>query len=318
MRNLKPVELKALHECLTWCRSGTNNKTLQMYATSFENFHHAAGKLMDKIRTVLPEGSTKCRIRLSKRESHTPSVSTLLETLGEESQGMVFLDPTGIPMKYDMLQIYKDAIGTASCRIAVDAQYKNTWKKTGLVIDTAKDPSFDESWKRDISKGADHLLETSYITASDHHLDAKLWPNMHPYGTGSLLSEGEGCMQRLIKNRLLLIQNCFRQSNLYAFWYLNRLITKELFFRNFMGRNRGVANASDADAADPLTRLYGTVMPSDIPESTAWWRNQQKELFALSDDSENGLMQTMLTVTANDNSPELAACVRRGQTTDKT
>jgi hypothetical protein len=59
-------------------------------------------------------------------------------------------------------------------------------------------------------------------------------------------------------------------------------------------------------------------MPSDIPESTAWWRNQQKELFALSDDSENGLMQTMLTVTANDNSPELAACVRRGQTTDKT
>ena len=53
-------------------------------------------------------------------------------------------------------------------------------------------------------------------------------------------------------------------------------------------------------------------MPSDIPESTAWWRNQQKELFALSDDSENGLMQTMLTVTANDGAPELAACIRRG------
>ena len=79
-----------------------------------------------------------------------------------------------------------------------------------------------------------------------------------------------------------------------------------------MKRNRGVASASDANAADPLTRLYGTAMPSDIPESTAWWRNQQKELFALSDDCENGLRQTMLTATANDGSPELAACVRRG------
>ena len=32
----------------------------------------------------------------------------------------------------------------------------------------------------------------------------------------------------------------------------------------------------------------------------------------MSDDSENGLMQTMLTVTLNDSSPELAACIRRG------
>ena len=278
-----------------------------MYATNFENFHAATGKLMDKIRTVLPEGSTKCRIRLSKRETHTPHISTLHETLGEESQGMVFLDPTGIPIKYDMLQIYKDAIGTAACRISVDALYKNSWQKTGLIIDTAKDLTLDDNWKRDISKGADHILQTSYVTASDPHLDAKLWPNMHPFGTGSLLAEvGAGGTHRLIKNRLLLIQSCFRQNNLYSFWYLNRIITKELFYQNYMKRDRGVSNASDPNAADPLTRLYGTVMPSGIPESTAWWRNQQKELFALSDDSENGLMQTMLTVTANDSSPELA------------
>ncbi len=106
--------------CLTWCRTGTNNKTLQLYATTFEQFHNASGKLMDKIRTVLPEGSTQCRIRFSKRESHTPTVSTLKETLGEESEGMVFLDPQGIPIKYDMLQIYKDAIASTACRIAVD------------------------------------------------------------------------------------------------------------------------------------------------------------------------------------------------------
>ena len=119
-----------------------------MYAASFESFHAAAGKLMDKIRTVLPEGSTKCRIRFSKRETHKPDVSTLRETLGEESQGMVFLDPTGIPMKYDMLQIYKDAIGTASCHIFVDAPSKNSWQNTGLVIDTTKVASLGDDWKR--------------------------------------------------------------------------------------------------------------------------------------------------------------------------
>ena len=221
---------------------------------------------MDKIKTVLPEGSTKCRIRLTKRETHTPHVSTLHETLGEESQGMVFLDPTGIPIKYDQLEIFKEAIGTASCRISVDASHQNAWQITGLVIDTKKD--LGDDWKRDISKGADHILQNSYVTASDPHLDAKLWPHIHPYGTGSLLSEvGAGGTNRLVKNRLLSIQSNFRQNNLYAFWFLNRIITKELFFRNYMKRNRGVASASDVNAADPITRLYGTVMPSDIPES---------------------------------------------------
>ena len=107
MRNLTPEETHALHECLVWCRTVLNNKVLQMFSTVFENFHHAAGELMDKIRTVLPEGSTKCRIRTSAREMHQPTTSTLLETLGEETTGMVFLDPVGVPMKYDQMQIYK-------------------------------------------------------------------------------------------------------------------------------------------------------------------------------------------------------------------
>ena len=274
-----------------------------MYATSFENFHAAAGKLMNKIKTVLPEGSTQCRIRLSKRETHTPTISTLRETLGEENEGMVFLDPTGIPIKYDQMEIFKDAIGAASCRIAVDVPYQKSWKRSGLVIDT--NTVFDEKWKHDISKGAEHILQTTYITASDCHLDAKLWPSMHPYGTGSLWAEVQsGGTHRLVKNRLLCIQSSFRMNNLYSFWYLHRIITRELFFRNYMVQSRG-ASAADP-SSDPMTKLYGTVMPASIPESTAWWRAQQKELYALSDDSENGLMQTMLTVTANDGAPELA------------
>jgi len=41
-------------------------------------------------------------------------------------------------------------------------------------------------------------------------------------------------------------------------------------------------------------------------------RNQQKELYAISDDGEMGLMNIMLTTTANDSSPELCSCIRRG------
>ena len=204
---------------------------------------------------------------MSKRESHTPAVSTLYDTLGEESCGVVFLDPAGIPMKYDQLEIYKDAVGTAECRIAVDVPNKDSWQTSGLVVNT-KD--MDDAWKQDISQGATHLLETTKIGANDPHLDAKLWVHMHPYGTGSLLSEvHSGGAHRMVKNRLLLVQSCFRQNNLYAFWYSNRIITKELFYSNWNHRNRGVKSASDEKSTDNITRLYGTVMPASIPESTA-------------------------------------------------
>ena len=190
MRNLTPKETHALHECLTWCRTGLNNKVLQMFSTVFENFHHAAGELMDKIRTVLPEGSTKCRIRTSAREMHQPTTSTLLETLGEESTGMVFLDPVGVPMKYDQMQIYKDIVGTAHCRIHIDALTDErskhwNWKNTGSI-----ELNLSEKNKTDISRGADHILAQTQIKASDFHYDAKdiffcvLWSDTCSPGVG--------------------------------------------------------------------------------------------------------------------------------------
>ena len=119
LRNLKPGEHKALHECLVWSRDGTNNKVLQMFGTAFDNFRTAVGTLMTKIRAALPEGSTACRIRASARETHRPSTGTLLETLGEERVGMVFLDPAGMPLKYDQLQIFKESISSlsSSCKL---------------------------------------------------------------------------------------------------------------------------------------------------------------------------------------------------------
>ena len=176
LKNLKPAERKAVHECLVWSRDGTNNKVLQMFGTIFESFHSAVGNLMGKIRAALPEGSTACRIRASARETHQPTTGTLLETLGEESVGMVFLDPEGMPLKYDQLQVFKDIVGTAACRIKVDAagQTLGSWQPTGLSFDTTQHPSLDDKWRRDLSRGVDHVLQESWVTAADAHYAGRL------------------------------------------------------------------------------------------------------------------------------------------------
>ena len=53
-------------------------------------------------------------------------------------------------------------------------------------------------------------------------------------------------------------------------------------------------------------------MPANIPESSAWWRNQSKDLFAITEEGEMGMMQCMVTITHNDRVPELLATIRRG------
>ena len=90
------------------------------------------------------------------------------------------------------------------------------------------------------------------------------------------------------------------------------MITQQLFFQEALKKKQGRKHTSSPDAADPITRHFGTVMPSSIPESTEWWKVQQKQLFAISEDAENGLMQEMVTLTMNDSSAELIATVRRG------
>ena len=79
---------------------------------------------------------------------------------------------------------------------------------------------------------AAHAAGTSFLMQLASHEcrvteDAKLWPHLHQYGSGSLYSEpGSGGIYRFVQNRLLLVQGGFRANNLYAFWFLNRCIAK--------------------------------------------------------------------------------------------
>ena len=85
---------------------------------------------------------------------------------------------------------------------------------------------------------------------------------------------------------------------------LDRLIKSELFFQERRRRNEGRPSADPSDP-DAHNRHFGTSLPPKLPETTAWWKNQQRDLFAATDAAELGSMQTMTTITHNDSTPEL-------------
>ena len=64
---------------------------------------------------------------------------------------------------------------------------------------------------------------------TDPHLDAKVFPC--PYGTGSVRSGATTIQpQRVCRNRLLSLQSFFRRSSRYAFWNLDIMLKRKLFF----------------------------------------------------------------------------------------
>ena len=86
---------------------------------------------------------------------------------------------------------------------------------------------------------------------------------------------------------------------------LDRLHKSALYFKQKGKREGQGSDSKDNNDRDPMAELYGTSMPADIPESTGWWQRRQRDVFAMSDDAEHGLMQAMVTVTHNDTTPEM-------------
>ncbi len=124
---------------------------------------------MGRLRSVLPEGSTRCRIRATAHESRDPKHrGSLLDTLGDETIGMVMVDPACIsPMKYDQLKILDGIVGKSSVRITVeDALRHKSWHKVNAVVDTS---GLDDQWRKDFTQGAQQLLKATWVTATDPH-----------------------------------------------------------------------------------------------------------------------------------------------------
>ena len=174
------------------------------------------------------------------------------------------------------------------CRLDLQVQTKDSsggWRSVGS---TELTPG-NHSWRRHLRKGAQQLQDL-HVRAGDAHYDAKLFPIVHPYGSGSVRSEfGSGGHQKLVRSRAMSIQSWFRRSSMWCFFQLDLAIKNALFFGQIARRRCGKATTN----ADKFTQTYGNIVPSHIPDSTAWWRRQSKELAAICDDAECGLMQAM-------------------------
>jgi hypothetical protein len=162
--HLTPKEEAAVHEILTWARRG-NNKVLTFFGTVFEQFTHACGQLMEKFRSVLPEGSTRARIRSTKRETREHYETELGATLGQENLGMVVVDLSGVPLKYDKLNVFQDIVATQATRLEIDVpgQDGRGWRRTGSSVDVGQ---FDDAWREKLNKGVQHLLTETWVPAN--------------------------------------------------------------------------------------------------------------------------------------------------------
>ena len=153
--------------------------------------------------------------------------------------------------------------------------------------------SGEHAWRADLQRGAQQLRDSTRVKANDAHYDAKLFPHVHLYGTGSLLSEfGRGAVQKHCRARALALQSRFHRSSSWCFWQLDLSIKKALFWKNAARRRLG--RASPDSPADNFAKWFGTDVPSSIPNLTAWWRRQAKELACICGDTEAGLMQAQL------------------------
>ena len=116
---LTPDEQAALHECLTWawdflihhawfpvmvsgrvcvCGGGgflrwlrcPGNNVHCFYGDELENFDSCCRRLMKRIKSIIPDGCPRARIRATSRVTRRlDDAGTLADTLGDEARGMV-------------------------------------------------------------------------------------------------------------------------------------------------------------------------------------------------------------------------------------
>ena len=198
---LSKEELEAWHECLCWLREPGHNELLRLYGTQYEKLVSACNVLDSTLRSrgVLPEGAPRAKIRWSKKFGPEVKAGTLSETLGKEQAGVVVVDASCHPMTYKGVSELTSVVATQEYRIDVHSPGENGrgWSRAG-TLDTDCCPELDQQWREDLASGAKFLVEETWVKGNDAHYDAKCWPCVHPWGSGSLLSEpGSGGTQRL-------------------------------------------------------------------------------------------------------------------------
>ena len=100
---------------------------------------------------------------------------TLGETLGDEAQGMVVIDPDGHPQKYDQMQIMSQFVAKEVNVLKVDVPRAGGkgWKRANSEINT-QDRDLGDNWCQEVSAGAKHVLEETWVKANEPHYASAL------------------------------------------------------------------------------------------------------------------------------------------------
>ena len=266
---------------------------------------------------MFPRGNKEVPVRLLRnRRMDSGSASVLGDTMGSEQAVLVMIDPAEFPKNWTSVNVLANQLGDAQYRVQADANPES------IPLPT--------EWGSMMQCAAADLGNSCHVSFGDRHLDAKMFPALHPHGSGSVYGEeGSGGRQQHAKNRLLSLEPAFRHSPVWCFLKLELQIKSDLYFkekgRKEQKRDGGgaVMSLTDADTVpvegDPAAKrpdvyaeLFGRVEPRDIPESREWWKARTTELMRITDDHELQLPTGMVTITQNDSSPELLAHARRG------
>ena len=165
MRGLRPKELDAIREILVWGRQPLNNNILDFYGGVLEKFDGACRKFMSRIKSVLPHGCPRARIRATSREVRQPRDGELADTLGEEATGLVIVDPEGHPLKYNQMDIYQSILAKQSVRIDVDVpgHEGRGWRRSGTSFELETQCDLDDEWRQDLTTGAKYMLQETWV-----------------------------------------------------------------------------------------------------------------------------------------------------------
>ena len=132
-----------------------------------ELYDSACRRLMERVKSVLPQGCPRARIRATSRETRQARDGTLAETLGEESIGLVVVDPDGHPLKYNQMEVYESIVAKQSVRIEVDVPGEGNrgWKRSAAAFDIEAQHDLDDKWKAELANGVRYMQTETWASA---------------------------------------------------------------------------------------------------------------------------------------------------------
>ena len=173
---------------------------------------------------MVPQADPRTPVRLQRVRTISEAPNTLESTLESEDVALVVIEPSEQPRNWAAIDALADKIGESEYRVVAPGNASSS--NEGQVV------TFSAQRAQELSESAAAFRKLAMVTLADPDLDAKLFPDKHPYGSGSLRSEeGSTSIMRYASNRLFSLDSSFRRSAVWSFWMLDRLIKNQLYIK---------------------------------------------------------------------------------------